>query len=65
MPDTGLGAFVSNLIEVTLESNRMLFSVRVSPFQWYFTGPMSFSGILRDHDLSVLQNQFSLQRIQA
>ena len=41
------GVFWSKLIDLTLKSNRMVLSVHVCTFQWYFTRPMSFSDILR------------------
>jgi hypothetical protein len=44
---TDLGVFWSHLTAQLLKTDGMLFSVHSGNFQWYFTGPKSFNGILR------------------
>ena len=43
----GWGVFWSKLTELLVKCNRLVFCGNGSSFQWYFTGPNSFSGILR------------------
>jgi len=43
----GWGVFWSKLTELLVKCNRLVFCSNGSSFQWYFTGPNSFSGILR------------------
>ena len=44
---TDLGVFWSHLMAQLLKIDGIVVLVRSGKFQWYFTGPKSFDGILR------------------
>ena len=47
MPSNGLGVFWSEITELQPKGNRLVISVHVCIFRWYFTVAQSFGGILR------------------